>query len=479
MINSTDTLSQAQRMLLALKEARTKLEAAERAQKEPIAIIGLGCHFPGGADSPDAYWQLLRDGVDAITPVPADRWTLEEFYDPDPMTRGKMYLREAGFINQDLKSFDSGFFNISPPEAAAMDPQQRLLLEVAWEALENANQPPGNLFGTQAGVFIGISTFDQAARLFGPSSVEEIDVYSSNGAAFSVAAGRLSYWLGLTGPSMCVDTACSSSLVALHLACQSLRQQECSLALAGGVNILLSPGLGISFCKARMIAPDGHCKTFDAAANGFVRGEGCGILVLKRLSDAVAAGDKILALVRGTAVNHDGASGGLTVPSGPSQQSVIRRALSNAGIQPEQVGYVEAHGTGTSLGDPIEVGALGTVFQKRTDPLLIGSVKTNMGHLEAAAGVAGLMKTVLALQHGEIPRHLHFKTPNPHIPWDEIPVKVATQSTQWPARAPFAGVSSFGVSGTNAHVVLEAAPPRQTSATGEAAAAIAHYICWL
>jgi acyl transferase domain-containing protein/acyl carrier protein len=458
-------------MLLALKEARSKVEAAERVQKEPIAIIGMACHYPGPVgvptDTPDAYWQLLRDGVDAITPVPPERWPLAEFYDPDPVAPGKMYLRSAGFIAQDLKSFDPGFFSITPPEAAAMDPQQRLLLEVSWEALENANQTPAALFGTQAGVFIGISTFDQAARLFGPSSLESIDVYSGNGAAFSVAAGRLSYWLGLTGPSLCVDTACSSSLVALHLACQSLRQQECSLALAGGVNIILSPGLGITFCKARMIAPDGHCKTFDAAANGFVRGEGCGMLVLKRLSDAVADGDKILALIRGSAVNHDGASGGLTVPSGPSQQAVIRRALANAGVQPEQVGYVEAHGTGTSLGDPIEVGALGTVFQNRSEPLLIGSVKTNMGHLEAAAGVAGVMKTVLALQHGELPRHLHFHTPNPYIAWDELPVKVVTEPTPWPAHAPFAGVSSFGVSGTNAHVVLEAAPLPNPPQTGE------------
>jgi len=286
---SDPALNQSQRMRLALKEARTRLEAVERAQNEPIAIIGMGCHFPGGADTPEAFWELLHNRVDATSPVPPGRWNAEEFYDPDPAARGKMYLRTAGFIHQDLESFDPGFFNISPPEAAAMDPQQRLLLEVAWEALENANQKPADLFGTQSGVFIGISTFDQAARLFGPSSIENIDVYSSSGAAFSVAAGRLSYWLGLTGPSMCVDTACSSSLVALHLACQSLRSRECSVALAGGVNILLSPGLGIAFCKARMIAPDGHCKTFDASANGFVRGEGCGMLVLKRLSDALAA----------------------------------------------------------------------------------------------------------------------------------------------------------------------------------------------
>ena len=468
MSQSTETLTPSQRMLLALKEARAKLDASERTQKEPIAIIGMGCHFPGGADTPDAYWRRLREGFDAITPVPPDRWRWEDYYDPDPVARGKMYLRSAGFIDQDLKSFDAGFFHISPPEAAAMDPQQRLLLEVSWEALENANQTPADLFGTPAGVFVGISSFDQAARLFGPSSLGSIDVFSGNGAAFSVAAGRISYWLGLTGPSLCVDTACSSSLVALHLACQSLRQRECSLALAGGVNILLSPGLGITFCKARMIAPDGRCKTFDAAANGFVRGEGCGMLVLKRLSDALAAGDRILSLVRGSAVNHDGASGGLTVPSGPSQQAVIRRALT--GIPPEQVGYVEAHGTGTSLGDPIEVGALGTVFQERAQPLFIGSVKTNIGHLEAAAGVAGVMKTVLAMQHGEIPRHLHFQTPNSHIPWDELPVNVVTQLTPWPASAPFAGVSSFGVSGTNAHVVLEPAPPRNPSQSAGAAA---------
>jgi acyl transferase domain-containing protein len=428
---------------------------------EPIAVIGLGCRLPG-ADSPEAYWQLLKEGGDAISEVPPERWNLEQYYDPDENAAGKMYTRYGGFLAR-VDEFDPAFFGISPREVHSLDPQQRLLMEVAWEALERANQVPEQLYNSATGVFIGICTSDYAKRLLQGNDPTQIDAYYGTGNALSVAAGRLSYALGLTGPCLAVDTACSSSLVSVHLACQSLRQRECHLALAGGVNLILSPENTITFSRARMMSPDGRCKTFDATANGYVRGEGCGLVVLKRLADAIADGDAILALVRGSAVNQDGPSGGLTVPNGPSQQAVIRQALASGGVTPEQVSYVEAHGTGTALGDPIEVGALGAVFgadHTPENPLWIGSAKTNIGHLEGAAGIAGFIKVVLALQHGEIPPHLHFQQPSPHIPWDRLPVKVPTQLRPWPEQGDrrVAGVSSFGFSGTNAHVVLEAAP---------------------
>lgn len=425
---------------------------------EPIAIVGMGCRFPGGADTTAAFWALLRDGTDAVGDIPAERWDHSAYYDPNPETPGKMYARYGAFL-QSVETFDAAFFGITPREAASMDPQHRLLLEVTWEALEQANLAPEHLYGSAAGVFVGISTFDYALLRAGLQAPERIDAYFTSGNVLSVAAGRLSYTLGLTGPSVSVDTACSSSLVATHLACQSLRRRECELAIVGGVGLMLAPEPYINFCKAHMLAPDGRCKTFDAAADGYVRGEGCGVLVLKRLADAIAHRDNVLAVIRGSAVNQDGPSSGLTVPHGPSQERVIRQALASAGLYPEQVGYVEAHGTGTALGDPIEVNALGNVFgsARRQHPLLIGSVKTNIGHLEAAAGVAGIIKVVLSLQHGEIPPHLHFQHPNPHIAWDNWAVEVPTQRLPMPAveQRRIAGVSSFGFAGTNAHVVLE------------------------
>ena len=464
--------------LEGLESELSQLKSLERALTEPIAIIGMGCRFPG-ANSPQAFWQLLRNGVDAITEVPAERWDIEAYYDPDPDVPSKMSCRYGGFIDQ-VDQFDAHFFGISPREAATLDPQQRLLLEVSWEALENANLAPDQLVGSQTGVFIGISTSDYSECLL-EQDLTKIDAYIGTGNSHSVASGRLSYFLGLQGPSLAVDTACSASLVAVHLAMTSLRNGESDLALAGGVNLLLSPETTINFSKARMLAPDGRCKTFDAAADGYVRAEGCGIIVLKRLKDALADGDHILALIRGSAVNQDGRSSGLTVPNGPSQQAVIRQALANSGVTADEISYLEAHGTGTSLGDPIEVGALAAVHANREPPLLIGSVKTNIGHLEAAAGIAGLIKVVLMLQHQEIPPHLHFNEPNSHIPWDEWPVKVSTERTAWPLSEPrrvrflrsdalpsegseasearrLAGVSSFGFSGTNAHLVLEGAP---------------------
>ncbi|MBU0485485.1 MAG: type I polyketide synthase [Proteobacteria bacterium] len=447
-------------LLAGLQAARARIEDLELQRSEPIAIVGMGCRFPGSALNPQAFWQLLRDGQEAIAEVPKDRWDIDAFYDSDPEAAGKMYCRRGGFLrNVDL--FDPSLFRISRKEAISMDPQQRLLLEVAWEALEDAGCAPTSLRGSAAGVFVGISTFDYLGRRLGQHDYQAIDPYFASGGVLSVAAGRLSYTLGLTGPSMAVDTACSSSLVAVHLACQSLRNRECTMALAGGVNVILSPELSINFSRARMLAADGRCKTFDAAADGYVRGEGCGVVVLKRLSDALVAGDRVLALVRGSAVNQDGPSGGLTVPSGPSQEEVIRQALASGGIKAAEVGYVEAHGTGTSLGDPIEVGALGMVFGERSsaEPLLIGSVKTNIGHLEAAAGISGLIKVVLSLQADEIPAHLNFKKPNPHIEWDKLPIEVPRQLRKWPAgRRKIAGVSSFGFMGTNAHLVIEEGP---------------------
>ncbi len=447
---------------------------------EPIAIIGMGCRFPGGVESPEDFWQLLRTGKDAIREVPPNRWDLETFYNPDPDAPGKMYTRHGGFLDQ-VDKFDPQFFNISPREALSLDPQQRLLLEVTWEALENAYLIPEKLHGSSAGVFVGISNSDYISNAI--TSLQEdianrIDAYFGTGNAFSTASGRLSYFLRLTGPNMAVDTACSSSLVALHLACQSLRTRECHLAIAAGVNMVLSPGTNIAFSRARMLAPDGHCKTFDAAADGYVRGEGCGVLILKRLTEARADGDHILALIHSSAINQDGPSSGLTVPSGPSQAAVIRQALANAGLTPQQISYVEAHGTGTFLGDPIEAGALSDVFGvERSEPLFIGSVKTNIGHLESAAGMASVIKTVLALQHHEIPRHLHFHTLNPHIPWAGLPFIVPTEHLPWEAESRFASISGFGFSGTNAHLILgedtSAAPAATTSHNhGDAAAAV-------
>ncbi|MEH2172820.1 type I polyketide synthase [Nostoc sp.] len=459
-----ENLTPLQRSFLVIEQLQGKLDALAASQKEPIAIIGMGCRFPGGADTPELFWQLLRQGIDAIAEVPRDRWDVAAYYDPNPEAPGKMSTRYGGFI-ENLKAFDPQFFGISPREALTLDPQQRLLLEVSWEALENAGLNPQNLAKTQTGVFVGISTNDNYQRLLS-QDVTEIDSYLATGNAHSVAAGRISYLLGLTGQSLAVDTACSSSLVATHLAYQSLRQRESNLAIVGGVNCLISPEFTINLSQARMLSGDGRCKTFDARANGFVRSEGCGVIILKRFCDAVTDGDNILAVIRGSAVNQDGHTSGLTVPNGPSQQAVIRQALNNAGIKPDQIGYIEAHGTGTSLGDPIEVTALGAVFgvsRSQQQPLIVGSVKTNIGHLEAAAGIAGLIKSVLQLQHEEIAPHLHLKQPNPYINWAELPIQVPTEIVPWSraGQPRIAGVSSFGFSGTNAHVIIEEAPLKE------------------
>lgn len=469
----TEKLSATKQALITIQRLQARIEADELARTEPIAIVGMGCRFPGGADNPDAYWDLLQRGGDAITEVPADRWSAESYFDADPDAPGKSYTHRGGFLHQ-IDGFDPQFFGVSPREARQIDPQQRLLLEVAWEALEHANQVPARLLHSPTGVFFGIISMEYASRTIWAPETDRIDAYSGTGGSLSVAAGRLSYLLGLNGPSFVVDTACSSSLLAVHLACQSLRLRECDMALAGGVNLILTPGLHVTFSKARMLSVDGRCKTFDDSADGYGRGEGCGVVVLKRLSDAQAAGDNILACLQGSAVNHNGASGGLTVPNGPVQERLIRSALEQAGLEPAQVDYIEAHGTGTALGDPIEIGALARVFgpgREPSRPLVVGSAKTNFGHLEAAAGIAGLLKVILALQHETIPPHLHFTTPNPHIDWDVCPLEIPTKPQPWPAaKQRLAGVSSFGFSGTNVHVVVAPAPALAEPATPPASA---------
>lgn len=445
--------------LLEMRRMRAQLEAIEYARSEPIAVVGMGCRFPGDANTPEAFWSLLRDGVDAVGPVPASRWSADAYYDPTPGAAGKSYVREGGFLSE-IDQFDPHFFGIAPREATSLDPQQRLLLEVTWEALEDAGIPAESLHGSQSGVFVGLFWDDYSPpRLYADTGV--VDGYRMLSSLRGLAAGRLAYVLGLHGPTIQLDTACSSSLVAIHQACLSLRNQECNLALAGGVNLMLSPELTIAMCGMKALSPDGRCKAFDASADGFGRGEGCGIVVLKRFSDAQAAGDNILAVIRGSALNHDGRSNGLTVPSGVAQEAVIRQAHHNAGVAPEHIQYVETHGTGTPLGDPIELLALSQVMATPDRlPFAVGSVKGNIGHLESAGGVAAFMKVVLALQHGQIPPHLHFQTPNPHIPWDEIPVYVPTEPTPWPVAPRIAGINSFGMSGTNVHMVVAEAPPR-------------------
>jgi acyl transferase domain-containing protein len=450
------------RLALLADELQQRVQALEGAAREPIAIVGIGCRFPGGADTPEKFWALVRDGVDAITEVPAERWAIDDWYDADPDRPGKMNTRFGGFVGP-VDGFDAHFFGVSPREALSMDPQQRLLLEVAWAALEHAGINPERVAGSRTGVFVGLSAGDYW-QLLRQGGVDSYDAYTASGIAHSIASGRLSYVLGARGPSVSVDTACSSSMVAIHQAVHSLRRGECDQALAGGVNLVLSPEITVALSRSHMMAPDGRCKAFDARADGFVRGEGCGLLVLKRLADAQADGDTVIALIRGSAANQDGRSNGLTAPNGPSQESVLRDALADARVLPAEVGVVEAHGTGTSLGDPIEVQALGAVMgegRAADAPLLLGSVKANVGHLEAAAGVAAVIKMAMALRHAQVPGQIHLQQPNPFIPWDELPVRVPTALGPWPATSHavrIGGVSSFGFSGTNVHLVMAQAP---------------------
>ncbi len=429
--------------------------------RDPVAVIGIACRFPGAITDAQGFWQFLTEGGDAIREIPGDRFDLGRYFDPNPATPGKVMTRWGGYL-ECIDSFDAGFFGISPREAERLDPQQRALLEIAWEAFEDGGQDLARLDGCRCGVFVGQWLSDFESRLF--NDPEGVDFLMTTGSGRYASSGRVSYALGLRGPSITIDSACSSSLVAVHLAVQSIRTGESELALAGGVNVILQPHVTVAYSQSRMMAPDGRCKFGDASGDGYVRSEGAGLVLLKPLARAVADGDRIYAVIHGSAINNDGrSSGSMGTPSRVGQEELLRTAYRDAGVPPGAVGYVEAHGTGTRAGDPVELGALSKVLGEDRGIEhrgYVGSVKTNIGHTEGAAGVAGLIKAALALHHEAIPPSLHHRNPNPSIPWSEMPLQVPGSLVAWPAgeQARFAGISAFGIAGTNAHVVLGERP---------------------
>jgi acyl transferase domain-containing protein len=433
--------------------------------REPIAIVGIGCRFPGGIDSPKAFWSFLRDRGNAIREVPADRWDAAALFHADPSAPGRTYARRGGFLDG-IDQFDPQFFGISPREAAHIDPQQRLLLETAHEAMEDAGERWDDVRVRDTGVFVGVFIHDYQHMQFADRAL--LNAHTGTGTAMSIAANRVSYVFDLHGPSMAVDTACSSSLVAIDLACKAIRNGECAYALAGGVNVILKPEMTIAMSKATMLSKEGTCKSFDGRADGYVRGEGAGMVLLRPLREAIADGNPIYAVIRGSGVNSDGQTKGISVPNGQAQEALSRRVLAEAGLEPSTIDYVEAHGTGTPVGDPIEAGALGRAFSSGREasdaPVMIGSVKTNIGHLESASGVAGLIKAALCLQHRELVANLHFEQPNPAIDFAGMRLQVVTDHQPWSSprdRPRRAAVNSFGFGGTNAHVILEEAPAQQ------------------
>jgi 3-oxoacyl-(acyl-carrier-protein) synthase/SAM-dependent methyltransferase/acyl carrier protein len=484
MAPAAEHLTPVKRALIEIRRLRAELESRRRPQHGAVAIVGLAVRLPGGIASPERFWKALADGEDLIATVPAERWDAHAYWSSELDQPGTMYDIHGGFLS-DVEAFDADFFGIHPREAASMDPQQRMLLELTWEALERAAIDPRSLMNTKTGIYLGLTNSDYSRVL--TEDFRKIDGYTGVGAAMSIAAGRLAYFLGTHGPAVVVDTACSSSLVALHQAVQSLRQGETDLAIVGAANLILSPEMNIGFSRTRMLSRSGRSKAFDASADGYVRAEGCCVIVLKRADDATREGDRILANIHGTAVNQDGRSAGITAPNGPAQEAVMRAALHDAGLVPQAIDYIEAHGTGTPLGDPMEFQAIGEVYgagRSWSSPLHIGSVKTNLGHTEAAAGLTGLIKVVLMMQPGgAIVPHLHFKEPSPQIDWQRWPIEVPPQLIPWRSEGGvrFAGVSSFGFSGTNVHVILGSCEITTTSpdvpATPTAAAQEESLLC--